>query len=133
MVVMEAQICRKFSIPSLRDNQRSAIKAVVEKRYVFVGTKAGSGKSLTYGCIPVVCPGYCVVIITPLLSIMNEQCMKLKALGFRAPYIGKDSRETENLLTARFNFVYGSPENIVGDRKWRTFSNRRFTRINSGH
>lgn len=116
---VEAEICRKFLIPSLRTNQKVALKAVMDKKDIFVGTKTGSGKSITYECIPVVFPGACVVIISPLISIMTEQCKKLSALGFRATYIGKDVSETDDLINGDFDFVYTSPEQLVGDLKWR--------------
>ena len=91
----------------------------MDKKDIFVGTKTGSGKSITYECIPVVFPGSCVVIISPLISIMTEQCKKLSALGFRATYIGKDVSETDDLINGHFDFVYTSPEQLVGDLKWR--------------
>lgn len=88
---IEADICKRFKIPALRPNQKKAVYAVSDGRDVFVGTKTGSGKSLTYECIPLLFTGACVVIITPLISItiLSEQCIKLTALGFKATYIGK--------------------------------------------
>ncbi|XP_078330431.1 uncharacterized protein LOC144624483 [Crassostrea virginica] len=50
----EAKICQKMSIPCLRPNQRTAIKSIIEKKDVYVGTKTESGKSLTSECIPLV-------------------------------------------------------------------------------
>uniref|UniRef100_A0A8W8NL50 DNA 3'-5' helicase n=1 Tax=Magallana gigas TaxID=29159 RepID=A0A8W8NL50_MAGGI len=98
---------------------QKAIYAVSDRKDVFVGTKTGSGKSLTYECIPILFTGACVVIITPLISIMSEQCKKLTALGFKATYIGKDSAETNDIINGEYDFIYASPEQLVGDMKWR--------------
>lgn len=120
MADFQAKICEKFNINSLTDNQSKSITAIIDGKDVFVGTKTGSGKSLTYEAIPVVFPGSCVVIIAPLISIMSEQCKKLEGLGFNATYIGKDSSENDLIEKAEFDFIYGSPEQFVGDLKWRS-------------
>jgi superfamily II DNA helicase RecQ len=60
------------------------------------------------------------VIIAPLISIMSEQCKKLEGLDFNATYIGKDSSENDLIEKAEFDFIYGSPEQFVGDLKWRS-------------
>ena len=90
-----------------------------EGKDVFVGTKTGSGKSLTYECIPLIYSGSSVLIISPLVSIMSEQCKKLVELGFSATYIGKDHTEDEKIINCDYDFLYGSPEQLVGDMKWR--------------
>ncbi|XP_062604417.1 uncharacterized protein LOC134266202 [Saccostrea cucullata] len=115
---IEDDICKRFNIPSLRPNQKKAVKGVMDRKDVFVGTKTGSGKSLTYECIPVLFPDVCVVIITPLIFIMSEQCKKLTALGFKASYIGKDSSENSDLINGEYDFIFASPEQLVGDLKW---------------
>jgi ATP-dependent DNA helicase RecQ len=120
MADFQAKICEKFNIYSLTDNQNKSIMAIIDGKDVLVGTKTGSGKSLTYEAIPVVFPGSCVVIIAPLISIMSEQCKKLEGLGFNATYIGKDSSENDLIEKAEFDFIYGSPEKFVRDLKWRS-------------
>ena len=93
--------------------------SIIDKKDVFVGTKTGSGKSLTYECIPVLFPESCVIIISPLISIMSEQCKTLTALGFTASYIGRDSSEIDSILRCEMDFIYASPEQLVGEMKWR--------------
>ena len=46
-------ICELFKIDSLTQNQKDAIEALMQGKDVFVGTRTGSGKSLTYECIPI--------------------------------------------------------------------------------
>lgn len=66
---IEADICIRFKIPAFRPNQKKAIYSVSDRKDVFVGTKTGSGKSMTYECIPILFTGTCAVIITSLISI----------------------------------------------------------------
>lgn len=102
----------------LRENQEKAINAVLCDRDVFVGTRSGSGKSMIYECIPVIKPGI-VIIVAPLLSIMKEQVEKLNKFGLSATYIGKNSEEIERIETGQYEFVFGSPERLVGESRWR--------------
>uniref|UniRef100_K1Q7D6 Bloom syndrome-like protein n=1 Tax=Magallana gigas TaxID=29159 RepID=K1Q7D6_MAGGI len=88
------EICKTFKISEITDNQRKAIVAVINGHDVFVGTRTGSGKSLTNECLPIVRPKSITLVIAPLVTIMSEQCSKLERLGFRVTYIGK---ETENI------------------------------------
>jgi superfamily II RNA helicase len=49
MADFQAKICEKFNI-SLTDNQRKSITAIIDGKYVFVGTKTGSAKRVLIGC-----------------------------------------------------------------------------------
>ena len=51
---------------------------------------------------------------------MSEQCKKLEGLGVNATYIGKDYNGNDLIEKAEFDFIYGSPEQFVGDLKWRS-------------
>ena len=46
----EKLICDKFNLEALTVNQ---VKALTDGKDVFIGTKTGSGKSLSYESIPV--------------------------------------------------------------------------------
>ncbi|XP_061189774.1 uncharacterized protein LOC133197660 [Saccostrea echinata] len=102
----------------LRENQEKAINAVLLNRDVFVGTGTGSGKSLVYESIPVIKPGI-VVIVAPLLSIMRKQVEKLNNFGLAATYIEKNVEENEKIEAGQYDFVFGSPERLIGERRWR--------------
>ncbi|XP_033730565.1 ATP-dependent DNA helicase RecQ-like [Pecten maximus] len=115
----EREVAERFNIESLRENQIKGLEAICTGKDVFVGTKTGSGKSMIYECVPVIFPNAIVVIVAPLVSIMKEQTDRLRNLGFKATYIGKDLAEEEYIINGEFNFVFGSPEALVGERKWR--------------
>jgi len=96
---------------------------VIEGDNVFVGTRTGSGKSLTYESFPVVKPNSIVLVIAPLVTIMSEQCKKLENFGFHTTFIGKDVSENDSIENGMYNFVFGSPEMLVADKKWREVLN----------
>ncbi|XP_062570049.1 ATP-dependent helicase wrn-1-like [Saccostrea cucullata] len=119
MADLEKKICEKFNLNSLTENQKLAISSLRENRDIFIGTKTGSGKSLTYQCVPIVYGENSVtVIIAPLISIMKEQVESLSSLGYRAVYI-EGSTDVERVASGYYNFVFGSPEVLVGETKWR--------------
>lgn len=77
---IEADICKRFKIPAFKPNQKKAIYSVSDRKDVFAGTKTGSGKYLTYECIPIRFTGACAVIITPLISIMYKiDCLRFQS------------------------------------------------------
>jgi ATP-dependent DNA helicase RecQ len=113
------EIEERFSVESLRENQIQGIKAICSSKDVFVGLKTGSGKSLIYESIPIICPDACVVVVTALVSIMKEQTERLCKLGFSSTYIGRDPEDEGKVLEGGYQFIFGSPESLVGDTKWR--------------
>ena len=113
------EICDVFKIEALTETQKCSISAVKEGKDVFVSTRTGSGKSLTYECYPLIAPGKAVIVIAPLVTIMDEQCKKLNDIGFRATYIGLDSSQNELIDSGSFDFLFGSPESFLKDKKWR--------------
>ena len=50
MADFQAKICEKFNINSLTDNQSKSITAIIDGKYVFVGTKMGSVKRVLIVC-----------------------------------------------------------------------------------
>ena len=116
---METEICEKFKINALTEPQKCSISAVKEGSDVFVSTRTGSGKSLTYECFPLLSPGKTVIVIAPLITIMDEQTKKLEELGFRATYLGRNASQDELIVNCGFDFVFGSPEAFLNEKRWR--------------
>ena len=59
------------------------------------------------------------VTATPLVTVMDEQCRKLSDLEFRATYLGLDTSQNEFIENGDFDFVFGSPESFLNQKKWR--------------
>jgi superfamily II DNA helicase RecQ len=55
-----------------------------------------------------------LIVIAPLVSIMKEQCSKLNKLGCNATYIGKEASESDQIIRGHFEFLFGSPEQLIG-------------------
>lgn len=48
----EAEICSRFHLVSISETQNRSILSLQQGRDVFLRTRTGSGKSLTYECSP---------------------------------------------------------------------------------
>jgi superfamily II DNA helicase RecQ len=119
MEEVKKKIIEKFGITDLNSHQERAIDALRRGNDVFVGTKTGSGKSLIYESAPLALKETGVTtVLAPLTSIMTEQVERLKRLGYRATDITGDTDRTA-VMNGDYQFVFASPETLVGDPKWR--------------
>ena len=74
-----------------------------------------------------------VVIVSPLLSIVEDQVKWLTSRGFAAAYIGENNDKDRSIIHGQgnFNFVYGSPESLAGDGRFRDMFSQDFYRKNT--
>ena len=124
----------KFKIERLEAFQDNTLKALLKGRDVYLSVKTGSGKSLCYQAFSSLWRleniGICqIVTVTPLVSIMKEQCDFLMNLGFTATYIGKDDGENSGILAGQYEFVFTSPESLLGVPMWREMLSNETTRL----
>lgn len=105
-----------FRMPSLNAQQKNGIrKKVEEKMDVFVNLPTGLGKSLQYEALPFVFdltsqePGHILVVVSPLISLMEDQVSHLKKLGLKAANISS-LLEGTCFESGKYSLVYGSPE-----------------------
>ncbi|XP_052678559.1 uncharacterized protein LOC128159483 [Crassostrea angulata] len=117
-------VCKRFSLDALKPFQEETITQLLKGRDSFLSVKTGGGKSICYqgfqlmwtelnGC------ECSVLIVSPLLSIMKEQCEYLKSCDFTSTYIGRDSSEDIDIINGNFQFLFASPESILSVNKWR--------------
>ena len=131
-------------VKSLKAEQRLVIEKVVHGRDGFAQLPTGFGKSLTFQILPPLCKcrksmGHnfpskpLVVIVSPLLSIMEDQVKWLRSRGFAAAYIGESNDKDRSIIHGQgnFNFVYGSPESLAGDSRFRDMFSQDFYRRNT--
>ena len=76
-----------FGLTTIKDWQLETIKAVLEGRNCFVIQPTGSGKSLCFQILPLV-TGKMTIVLTPKISLVNDQCMKLNDSGISATFLG---------------------------------------------
>ncbi|XP_077238365.1 RECQ helicase L2 isoform X2 [Tasmannia lanceolata] len=99
-----------FGITTYRANQREIINAVMSGRDVLVIMAAGGGKSLCYQ-LPAILRDGVALVVSPLLSLIQDQVMGLAALGIPA-YMLTSTTTKENE-----NFIYKSLEKGEGELK----------------
>ena len=111
-----------FGFSSFRDGQEEVIKSLVTRGQdaaVFWAT--GQGKSLCFQ-IPALYLRKTVIVVSPLISLMQDQCAKLNALASAnnepdvATYLGSgqmDPSIESRALNGEFLLVYVTPEKIV--------------------
>ena len=118
-----------FGIVKIHPHQFETIICSIEvlkKQDILLACHTGGGKSLCYQSFPVVWEttsgtngNAIIVVVSPLISIMVEQVTILNSLGFTATYIGMDNADEKRVMDGYFQFVFGSPESIVVNVKWR--------------
>ncbi|XP_062604086.1 uncharacterized protein LOC134265878 [Saccostrea cucullata] len=102
---------------------------LVDNKYnnhVFVSVKTGAGKSICYQAFHTMWikenpDSQCTVLmVCPLIRIMKEQTDYLTGLGFSATYICRDVEEGDGIKRRDYDFIFSSPEAVVGNPEWRS-------------
>jgi ATP-dependent DNA helicase RecQ len=105
----------KFS--DFRGLQKEAILACINKYDTCVFFPTGGGKSLCFQVAGMIMDGICVVI-SPLISLMQDQVQALNHKGIKAIYLkgGLSFNETgilfDNIRNGNYKFLYLSPEKL---------------------
>ncbi len=106
-----------FGFTGFRANQEAVCRAAIAGRDLLLVMPTGSGKSLCYQ-LPAVAMGGTALVISPLISLMEDQVAKLAALGLRVARIhsGLDraaSRQTcIDYLNGSLQFLFIAPERL---------------------
>ncbi|PRP76978.1 hypothetical protein PROFUN_14712 [Planoprotostelium fungivorum] len=118
-----------FNNTSFREYQLEAIHSIMEGRDTFIGLPTGGGKSLIYQ-LPAVCSNGLTIIVSPLLSLMEDQVKKVEACGvpvgqMSSSVTSSDRRKTINDIEAdilhsfstknphvKMKMLYVTPERI---------------------
>ena len=105
---------------SFRGIQRQIIESICSRRDTLGLMPTGGGKSVTFQVPALAMEGVCIVI-TPLISLMNDQVQHLRKRGIPAAAIhsGLSRREIitalENSILGSTKLLYVSPERIQSD------------------
>lgn len=106
-----------FGYREFRPGQESLIDGVLSGRDVFGIMPTGGGKSLCYQIPALMLPGI-TLVISPLISLMRDQVLALKAAGVPAAYINSTLSSTQmqavyrNLRAGMYKIVYVAPERL---------------------
>lgn len=75
-----------FKYPDFRGNQKEVMNTVLSKTDCLVIQPTGAGKSLCYQ-VPALCSEGTAIIISPLISLMEDQVQKMKEKGISAEFL----------------------------------------------
>ncbi|KAL0554483.1 hypothetical protein IC582_008405 [Cucumis melo] len=114
-----------FGISSYRANQREIVNAVMSGRDVLVIMAAGGGKSLCYQ-LPALLYDGIALVVSPLLSLIQDQVMGLAALGISASMLtSATSKEDEKFIyknlekgEGSMKILYVTPEKISKSKRF---------------
>eukprot|EP00850_Spirogloea_muscicola_P022454 SM000296S11289 [mRNA] locus=s296:13548:19151:+ [translate_table: standard] len=104
----------RFGFEELKPLQREALAAWVAGRDCFVLAATGSGKSLCFQ-LPALVTGAAVVVVSPLISLMHDQCVKLAAAGIAACFLGSgqpDAAIEAAAIAGAYDVIYACPETM---------------------
>ena len=108
---------RVFGHDSFREGQERLIDALLSGRDVLGIMPTGAGKSICYQLPGLLLEGIALVV-SPLISLMKDQVMSLKAMGVAAAYINSSlnpAQQTEALRRAAlgtYKIIYVAPERL---------------------
>ena len=108
---------RCFGYSSFRPGQEALIDGVLGGRDVFGIMPTGGGKSICYQVPALLLPGI-TLIVSPLISLMHDQVLALKAAGIPAAYINSSLTYAQhqtvyrNLRAGKYKLVYIAPERL---------------------
>ena len=129
MNVFFSLVASKFNIFSLNTHQKRAISEVAKRgKDVFVNLPIGYGKSLIYQALPTVfdaplrsSSGHIVVVISPLISLMDDQVKFLTSVEIKALNLTSASEQQKTSAEkGKYSLVYGSPEAWLKNERWRS-------------
>ncbi len=109
---------RVFGYATFRTGQQDVINHIIEGRDTLVLLPTGGGKSLCYQIPAMVRPGTGIVV-SPLISLMQDQVEQLHELGVSAAYLNSSlNAETQqqiqqSLLQGEYDLLYVSPERLL--------------------
>ena len=108
---------RVFGYGEFRPGQEDLIDGVLSGRDVFGVMPTGGGKSMCYQLPALMLPGI-TLVVSPLISLMQDQVMALKSAGISGAYINSSLNENQmravyrNLMAGRYKIVYIAPERL---------------------
>jgi hypothetical protein len=113
---------KHFAHSSFRPGQLTVLHSLlVESKDACVFWATGAGKSLVYQLPPLHLQNQVAIVVSPLISLMQDQCAKLNGRGGGidiATYLGSsqgDPQAEERALNGEFRLVYVTPEKLTSD------------------
>ena len=107
-----------FGYSEFRDGQQEVIDAVIAQQDVLVLMPTGGGKSLCYQIPALVLEGI-TIVVSPLLSLMQDQVDALQATGIPAAFLNSSQTPEQQQQVCRglgedkYRLLYVAPERLM--------------------
>ena len=114
---LDAALAR-LGYSAFRPGQREAVETILTQRRLLLVAPTGGGKSLIYQ-LPAVVLGGTTLVISPLISLMNDQVSALTARGVSATFLAATlsgdelRRRMAALARGEFAIAYVAPERLA--------------------
>lgn len=109
---MEAALKKYFGYSSFRLHQKESIEQILRGRDGLIVMATGSGKSMCYQ-IPALVTQKTAIVISPLISLMQDQVMGLLQRGIKAQYLSSAQKcrtASSDAEKGEFDILYMTPE-----------------------
>ena len=112
---IESALKQYFGYNEFREHQKEIVQALLEKRDVLAILPTGAGKSICYQLPALLLPEV-TVVISPLISLMQDQVVSLSKDGLAAAFLNSSLPQSEiqsvlqNLKA--FKLLYVAPERL---------------------
>lgn len=106
-----------FGYKQFREGQDGIIDATLKEHDVIGIMPTGAGKSLCYQ-VPALLFDGITIVISPLISLMQDQVMSLKEVGVRAAYLNSSltpiqfEKAIDNAKKGMYKIIYIAPERL---------------------
>ena len=106
-----------FGYDSFKPGQEEIIKTILDRKDVLAVMPTGSGKSICYQVPAMLLPGI-TIVISPLISLMQDQVKALNEAGIYAGYINSSLTETQiakvyvKAVEGTYKILYVAPERL---------------------
>jgi RecQ family ATP-dependent DNA helicase len=114
---LSAILRERFGHAAFRPHQEAACATLAEGHDALLVMPTGAGKSLCYQ-LPAIARGGAALVISPLISLMEDQVAKLREQGFNAARIhsGRPRLESRQAcfdwVEGKLDFLYVAPERL---------------------
>ncbi len=112
---MLAVLKKHFGFAAFRAQQSEVIEACLAGRDTLVVLPMASGKSLCYA-MPALLRARCMVVVSPLLSLIEDQLLRFQAQGVAAAQVEGGSNGdavVDDVLAGRLHLLYVTPEKLA--------------------
>ncbi len=112
-----AALKQYYGYDSFRPGQEKAINAVLNGQDALCVMPTGAGKSVCYQLPAAVLPGV-TIVISPLISLMQDQVAALNQIGIRAAYLNSTltprqlDKAMDNACMGVYKLIYIAPERL---------------------